>query len=257
MAIFRDFQMRAKQSGTPVTVALVVLLIVAYLIPFFAQSPVTQPLAFITSSSGLLSGVWSLLTYPFAAAGDGRDFAWFVISLLWLWGIGGSVERDLGQSRYVAVWLVATLLGAIGLWIGVLITQPLGHLFGPLVPMSTITVIWGTRNPNTTVMLMMVLPIVGRWLAWLAAGIAVFGVAGDNKSPALGVFACLPLLVGYFFASDRLPAGRSAGNAQKATRGPGWAENKKYFDDVKKREKEREERERLRKLFESSIDDDK
>jgi membrane associated rhomboid family serine protease len=258
MGILRDFQSKARQSGAPVTVALVILLIVGYVTSWLLQRDVFHDLQFALVEGKLFTPVWSFVTYPFYSLGTGQDFIWFVISLLWLWSMGGSVERDLGKWRFLGLWVVATILGAISIWLGCATLNIVVFILGgPLLPVSVITVVWGTRNASALVMLMLVLPITGRWLAWLTVGIVLFSIG--SVKPALGVFALIPLALAYLFAANKigfLPFSGGGRRSYKHQDKLPVGRDDKYFDEVKKREKERAERERLRKLFETSLKDD-
>lgn len=260
MAIFRDFAQNARMSGAPVTVALVIAQSASFLAAFFTQRPLLQSLMFMTAGGRVMGGPWTFASYPFFIPGNGQDLFWFVLTMLWLWGFGCAVERDLGPLKFALVWVSLTILGALGLWAGSAILQGNAwSLYGGIVPISAITVIWGVRNPDSPVMLMLVLPITGRWLAWFTAGISVVYVASMNQNAQAGLFSALPLIAAYLYASNRLPF-VAYGSGPVMARKPGgkapvWMTDE-YVDNVKKREKEREEKERLRRLFENSLRDE-
>jgi hypothetical protein len=131
-----------------------------------------------------------------------------------------------------------------------------------------LTVAWCFRNAGQSVNLYGILPIRAPWIAAITAASLLFSYGAVN--PLLGLLAVAPLFVAMLFAQNKLPiafgAGRSSGGF-----GFGGATSKKkvhatraqaqydeaYYDDVLRREQERDERERLRKLFESSLKDDK
>jgi membrane associated rhomboid family serine protease len=243
---FQEFVYKARASGAPVTAGLVAAIVVAFLASFFSNGMMLRPqLAFIPD--GALSSPWTFFTYPFAYP-PGAIFAIF-FGALWLWSIGGSVERELDSRRYGIFFFVMTALGALFLWIGALgmgVSMPLETAW---MPTAAVTVAWGTRNPNTPLTFMFVLPITGRWLAWIAALFVFFGTSAQ-----LAPFAALPLLFAYLFAAEKLPFAPWS----MRRRADKKAEARFYGlqDDAIRREKEREERERLRRLFESSLDDD-
>jgi len=109
-----------------------------------------------------------------------------------------------------------------------------------------------------------IIPLSGKWLGWVTVATTIL-LAGFGN-PLLGVVCALHLPVAFAFASNRIPAftynrGASTSFAKakmgdRANLKKSEKMDPKYYDEVKKREKEREERERLRKLFESSIQDD-
>ena len=95
----------------------------------------------------------------------------------------------------------------------------------------------------------------GTWIAGLTALGVVVSYGAQNPPAAIAML--LPLGLAWLFASDRLPIGYRSGSGgggsrrQRFTVVRGAKEyDDGYFEDVKAREIEREERERLRKLFE-------
>lgn len=254
MGILRDFQGSARAHGAPVTVALVVLLALSFLVGWIAPGLRFQEnLAFLTADAA--QRPWTLATYPFAASMG--DLLSLVFTCLWLWGIGGHVERDIGPSRFLTVWIAFTILCALGLWIGSAVLGTPAFITGAWNPIAAITVIWGVRNAGAQIMLMFVLPITGKWMAWLSAGLVFFG----TRPPQLAPFAAVPLFLAYLYAAQKLafapyyavPRSRARGENAAGTR---RVFPKGYYDDVKRREQAREEKERLRRLFERSMVDD-
>jgi membrane associated rhomboid family serine protease len=249
MALFRDFRSGAARHGAPVTVALVVVLATSFLLSWMSQGRFFGvDFAFFPTTAW--ERPWTFVSYAFGSIGN---FIGVLIACLWLWGIGGMVERELGSRTFAKFWLLMTALGALSYYIGFLILRSPEPLFGPYVPLAATTVVWGTRNPTLEVLFLFVLRVQARWIAWISAGLVFFG----TMSPAMGVFAIAPLVLAHFYAANKLPFlayGRSGPRAQ-TSKEPVWMTDK-YLDEVKKREKEREERERLRKLFENSISDE-
>jgi membrane associated rhomboid family serine protease len=249
MSIFRDLQQGARRSGTPGTVVLVAAIVGCFVVTWLTQGKYFgEDLAFLPSVA--TSKPWTLILYPFASSVAG--FVGVLFSAWWLWGIGGSVERDLNTPRYVGFFFLIALLGALAHWFGAVLMNSEQALFGSFLPIAAVTVVWGTRNPDAIIQFMMVIPIPGKWLAWIS-GLMVF----FSTSPQLALFACTPLVLAWAFAADKLPIPyRAVQRSRRVPGGRGAPTDPRYFDDVRKREKQREERERLRKLFESSLSDD-
>lgn len=219
-----------------------------FLVCFFSSGKFTEWILFNASDAFLYP--WGFLTYPFAYPMGSILSALF--GILWLVGVGGSVERELGRNRFFAFWLVMTLLGSIMVWIGSMLMNKPGVLFTAWMPISAVTVAWGTRNPNAQVTFMFVLPLTGKWMAWLSAILVFFGT-----NPYLAPFAASPLLLAHLFAANKLPFAPWSG----ASRIDAWEKKRDkrlldLVDDSMERKKDREERERLRKLFEGSLSDD-
>lgn len=249
MSAFDDFRVKARQSGSVATAGIMTALVAGFLTNWFLHGSAAQLMAFTPGS--LTSAPWTLVTYPFVQF----EFIGVFFSCLWLWGVGGAVERDLGSGRYLVLWLALSALGALSVS---LITPLMGHavpfaLIGTLIPLGAVTVIWGTRNPSAMMTLMFVLPITGKWMAWLSAGVVLFGMGMGN--PMLGALAVVPLVVGWAFADNRIPGLPYGKSEPKRAAWKPSERDDKYFDEVRKREKDREEREKLRRLFEGSIKD--
>jgi len=194
---------------------------------------------------------WGVLTYPWAM--DLRGSSMGLISLVFLIVLllqfGSTTEGEMGTGRFAAFWGAAALMyGLLGAALHVAV-------YGPWLPSSVLIVAWCARNPNATIMLYGILPLRGTWIAGLTALGVVVSYGAQNPPAAIAML--LPLGLAWLFAADRLPLGYRAGNGgggsrrQKFTVVRGAKEyDDGYFDDVKARELEREERERLRKLFE-------
>lgn len=249
-----DLRHRIRRFGAPVTVGIVVALVAVSLASWLGLSEAVLTLAL---NVGEFSRPWAFLTYPFAFSGltGGMAVLFLIFLILWMVFVGGTVERDLGSARFAAFWAVATLLGGILLTIGASIVGVRALEAGPSLPVAALTVAWGSRYPNQSIMLYGIVPVAGKWLAWLTAAVVLFGYGSSH--PVYGLFAVLTLVPVALFGMGRLPISYTRPVAK--TVGPTRAQrerDEKFFDDVRKREKEREERERLRKLFEGSLKDD-
>lgn len=231
----------------PATTALVGAIVLSYVLAY-AQVLDWSALAFFPER--LWQTPWTALTYPFSIPPSAVFTVLF--ASLWLWGIGGDIERRDGPLRMGGLWLGFSALCALSVWVGHLIVGGAGAMASPWNSIAAFTVIWGTRNATAQVTLMFVLPISGKWLAWLSAGLVFFSMP---QAPQLAPFAAAPLILAYLYAANRLPSWGATG-PKKASTGRGKVYGEPYFEEVKRREKEREERERLKKLFESSLDDD-
>lgn len=256
MSIFREFSDNARRQGTPVTVGLVVALIAGFLAVWMDTSGKLFS-SFLLATDLAWSEPWRFLTYPYVAGAG--SFIGLLFLCWWLWGIGGSVERELGARRYLGVWMAFSVLCGLGLAMGAALMGQSGQLVSGWTPVAALTVIWGTRNATAEVRLMMIIPVTGRWMAWIAAGLVFFG----TQPPQLAPFAAAPLLLAYLFAANKIAflpyafgGGFSTGSRGMNAAGTRKVYKKEFYDDVKRREKARAEKEKLRDLFERSLVDD-
>jgi len=252
----KDLQSAMRKNGQPVTIAIICIAVLVFLLNFiFQEAQITFYLAFLPSLLG--QHPWSLLTYPFAADVQSVGFIGVLFGCWWLYGIGGNVERDLGPLKYVVFWVVMTIIPALIMWGAMVLAHvdntPLIFMF---LPLSGVTIAWATRNPNSQILLMMVIPVLAKWVGWITVGIVLFGYGAGHS--LLGVFACLHLALAWAFADNRIP-GVPYGKAVFTRKREGWMPRERddaYLENVKKREQERAERDRLRKMFEGSLNDD-
>jgi hypothetical protein len=246
----------ARRTGSPATVLILALLGAIFLAAWFSTGSFGPNLALPTANPTL----WGFLTFPFASVGDGRDLFWFLLMMLWLFWVGGAMEREVGSAKLVGFWLLMSLLFGLSMIIGTAATKAAVTLMGPGLPVSALTVAWGVRNPTECIRLWCIIPILGKWLAILTVALVLFGYG--TGAPLMGLFAALPLAFAYAFAINAVPGFAYARGATWSGQGKQQLKksermDKGYYEDVKRREKEREERERLRKLFEDSLGDDK
>jgi len=252
MSSFRDLQSSIRRHGAPVTVVLIALIVLSFLGQYMqALSP--EVFALLTPDAMLKP--WTLLLWPLSFPGLGGHFLGVVFGSLWLWSLGGLVEREM-KSRRFAIMVVGftALMGAMAV-VGSLVTRTPGILAAPYPVIALVTVIWGTRYPNHEVKFMFVLCLAAKWVAWISAGLVFFSIPAQ-----LAPFVILPLALAHFFAAGKLGIPYSGAYAAKKkadapTYGRTGKVDGKFLDDVNQRAKEREERERLRKLFESSMID--
>lgn len=244
-----DFQRTVRGSGAPVSVAITAILVVTFVLGWLDPGRFLDPLVF--DPFRIASRPWTVLIWVLCGGAMGP------IGLLcagfWLWGIGGIVERELTSPRYALFALAVTLVTSLLVGLAGLLGVP-GTLAGAWVLLVAITVAWATRHPEQPVTFMLILPMKARWLAWISVGLLFFAAP-----PSLAPFLILPQGLVYLFASERLrgipyvaiPRHRSAQPTPREAE-----REKRYLDDVKRREVDRAERERLRRLFEASLNDE-
>lgn len=245
----RAWKSAPRKRPPTTTQAIVVVSSVCFLLSWlFVGSPALDYFVF----TGLNARVWTLVTYPFVFGGS---FLGLLFSMLWLWFMGAAVEARMGRGGFLGLYLGSAAVFAL---LAGLFTSATGRgnaLEGPYLPIAAVTVVWGALNPEEIIRIYCVIPIKGKWLAAITAGMVLFGYG--LGVPLLGVLMVLPLAFLWLYAKNSIPGLAFAANPFLA-RKLKQRENKQFhsfIDDVRGREKDREERERLRKLFESSLDD--
>ena len=235
-----------RSQTSPVSVAICILMVVGAILGTFAPSFTIENLAF---DGHLFPKVWTLFTYPYI----GYVTLFLVFGILWIFWIGSAVERDLGSKKFLIVWLFASVVGILPL---VFLKE---QVIGMVVPGAILVTIWGTRYPNQVVMVFMIIPVSAKWIA-TAAVLGVFAMYAEGTTHSLnGLAAIAGCIVAFSYARNILPRTTYGKGSMNQRNNPQSRAAKvykqEYYDEVHRREKEREEKERLRKLFEGSLED--
>lgn len=237
------------------TIAIVAALVACFLGAFFFSGQDSNPFFELLAFTPDMSKPWTLLTYPFSLL-ISRVF-WFAIACWVLFQFLSDLERTLGNWGAAAFFFAVTLLGGIGFLVGVQLFPHPAALLSLNLPLETIVFTWCLVRPATQIMLFAVIPVPTKVLMWLCVAAVV--VEHGWGSPPVGLFAALPILVAWLYATDRISflkfgaVPNIPGAKQEKKRDQGFD---RFMGDVKLREQERAEKERLRKLFESSLDDE-
>jgi hypothetical protein len=136
------------------------------------------------------------------------DFISLLFGCLWLFGIGGSLERSWGRGRYSLFLSLVTLAPSLGILLGTQIihdattvSQPL--LAGLWVPLAAVTVAWAAIDPYQEILFYFVLKLQARWVAWISVGIIYF--ESFHFQPILGFFGLGGCLLAFYWVRGRVP----------------------------------------------------
>jgi membrane associated rhomboid family serine protease len=223
----------------PATIGLIAGMAASFVIGWFpsAGGEAARLLAF----DGTFARPWTLVTYPFVLLG-GQLFV-FLFLCLWLAVIGQQLEPRLGPARLLGAFFLLALSGSLAL------STVGAPLTGPTLPVAGLTALWCGLHPLRTIMFMLVLPLQARWLALLTAAFVFFGSGPGNV--AVGALSLAPLALGWSAARW---LGRERAGSQAAPVGRGSAKSpaefEAYMESVRRKERERREQERLRRLLE-------
>jgi hypothetical protein len=255
MALIDNAGRWARRQLAPVTVGIMVALVAMSLFFWFTHGKSQLSLVM---SNDFLTRPWTVITYVFADQflGDVQQLIWLVILMGWMLLSCASVERTIGTAKYVALWVITSILPALCFGLGANFLHLPIILYGPFFPIAAISFVWALNNKSFSLYLFFI-PISGLVLCYLIPLGILFGYG--MGAPMLGLFACLYLIPAYFYGSNRIPFLLYEVRGYQNYK-PSKAQKQKeanYFSEVDKRKQERAERERLRKLFESSLDDDK
>lgn len=232
--------------AVPVTATMIGLIAIGFLLELFRAIP---PNGLSLETAAVSSEPWTLVTYFMSSS---RNPIATLFGLYWIWSIGPSVEFHLNCRRFaIGSFLLIFLSGVFGL-LGAIASKEPGFMSGMWVWLSAVTIFWAARIPNLEVKLFMAIPVKAK----VVAALSILTVMFTAPAP-IAIASALPLIVVGLIATNRLPdsfARKSKPKQQNTIRNVGNVGDK-YFDEVRNRERQREEKERLRKLFEASMID--
>lgn len=119
--------------------------------------------------------IWRLLTFVFLPL-SGDPFS-LLLSLYFYWWVGSTLEREWGTTKFTVFYVMGLLLNiVIGLILG---------LFG--IPMAvTVTYVnlslffaFATLYPDMRVLLLFIIPIKIKWLAWVNAALFAWAIVSN------------------------------------------------------------------------------
>ena len=238
-----------RRQTAPVTVIMCALVVIGWFATWTNPTIMVEALGY----PGVpFPKVWTLITYPFV---EFKSPIFLLIQVMWLYWVGSMLERDHGSRKFIYLLLAVSIVGALPL---TLFHFPVS---GMLIPDAILVAMWATRYPNMTIRLFMCIPVAAKWLGIIIVASVFFLYATGPGQILIGLTAISGCILAWLYARNmipRLPYGLGYGSYVKAKPSRGQkVKEQEYFDDVYRREKDREEKERLRKLFEDSLEDKK
>jgi hypothetical protein len=174
-----------RRSQIPATLSLIAVCVVLFLFNFFPPHllSATPFFAFeipIASKMELIA----LFTYPFL-----NDFLTTVFGVMWLFWVGGSLERSWGSGKFLLFFLLMTPISGLGLVLGSTIFHSHNVVFllgGLWLPLTSVTVAWAAINPYVSILLYGLIPVQARWIAIFEVGVIYF--VYYSSEPFMGLF---------------------------------------------------------------------
>ncbi len=185
----------------PVTMSLLVYSMLIYVLASFGLGiGILEHMIF--TSRGFITSPWSLVTYPLVPV-LGSIFG-FLASMFWLWIAGGTLERSWGPTKFAAYMVLNTVVSALGLLIGGILTGHNMQLLGLWLPLAGMTVAFAAKNPNESVLFAFVIPLKLKYLAVISAASVLISFAYGGFIVA--VFALLGCAFSLWYATGiKLP----------------------------------------------------
>lgn len=154
---------------------------------------------------GLVLGgeLWQLVTYALFIPLSGGGIFGFLLSLYFLYAIGGQVEAAIGSRRFLGFFVGVAALAAI-------VTIPFALLFGftwsthsgVWVSLGALTILFAHHYAHQPIYLFFVLPVQGRQLIYISFGIlalyAILGGPAQVFPQFVGMLLALAWVGGFF-----------------------------------------------------------
>lgn len=134
------------------------------------------PSAIVGAGEGLpgVPAIWQVATYPF--------FAWspldLVLGALAYGWFAGDLERAWGSRLFLDRFVLFVLGVAAAHLLAALLYPGMrdSTLIGPSPVLEGLVIAWGTTFPDRTIRIWMIIPITGRTMVWLTAGLLALSV---------------------------------------------------------------------------------
>jgi membrane associated rhomboid family serine protease len=159
-------------------------LLIANVLMFFVQmtSPsVTSLLLFVPTE--VLTRPWTLVTYMFLHAGIGHIF-W---NMLGLFFFGPRVEERIGSNRFITLYLISGIVGALFS----IVLAPRNPILGASGAVLGVLMAFARFWPRERLLIWGVVPVEARWLVIIYAALDVLGGFGGVGRAGVANFAHL------------------------------------------------------------------
>lgn len=126
---------------------------------------------FAFSASGFLTAPWTPITYMFVHGGIGHIF----FNMLVLYFFGPRVEERLGSGRFITLYVVSGLTGAL-----LSTYNPAVPIIGASGAIFGVELAYARYWPRDKIYIYGVLPIEARWLIVIMTVVSFFGIGGSG-----------------------------------------------------------------------------
>ena len=214
----RDF---VRRGGVPVTLTLLAVNVLTFLAAFFSPDVVAPFLLtkMVFQIGTFFQAPWTLLTYPLVAL---PPFSlWLVVTWVFFWLSGGSLERGWGSRRYAAFFAGVTLASSLSLLAGgLLLRRPIMPLNDIFLPLTGLIVAFCMLNPEQEIVVYF-FPVRAKYVA-LGVTAWTYLSYGSALGPVLGLFSLGGILAAYLYVRFARPWADvgSYGGGRRAPRGP-------------------------------------
>lgn len=182
-----------QEGNYPLTKWIIVLNIATLIASAFTHS-IGYWLAFDAPVS--LARPWTLLTYPFVSF----DPIGLIFYGLWLYWVGGSLERSWGTRFYAGYLAAMSVITALGMSAGAALLHGIFPV-NETLPLAALTVAWCMLNPDLEIRLWGIVPILAKWLA--VGEVLIIFFTHARMHPLFGFFALSGCAASYLWVRTR------------------------------------------------------
>jgi len=184
---WRDTKRSWLSSGSPLTIAFLVVSLVVFVLDNAATRSDTLGSYLFFTGPGAISQPWRFLTYPLVFG----DFIYLLFNGAIIYMFGSSLERSWGTRTYALFLGLVTLLPSAALAIFGILSHSEVVLAGPLAVLGALGVAWGMVNYYETVCFWGI-SIPGKWISVLAAAVVFFEMPlGSFFARVISMAGCL------------------------------------------------------------------
>jgi len=182
-------------------------LLLANIAMFFVQQTMPQlaePLVFVPMA--VLTHPWSIVTYMFLHGGLGHIF----FNMLALFFFGPRVEGRLGSRRFITLYFVAGISGALLSFV----FAPYAGIIGASAAVFGVMLAFAWFWPRDQIYIWGILPIEARWLVVITTALSLWSGLGGSRG-GVADFAHLGGYVGAFLYLRLIGSARGMKKFQK------------------------------------------
>lgn len=184
------FCARHPRLGIPNLIRYIIIANVAlYILQIFAGG---GTLDFLTLEPGavLRGEVWRIFTYFLFPTGDG---IWLLISCMFYYWLGTSLERIWGSTKFTVYYLSGVLLTALAAILVCLIDGLPIQIAGADYINSAMFFAYAIFNGEATIYIFFVIPLKMKWVAWFEGALYAVSVISSLLGGYLGL-AMMPII---------------------------------------------------------------
>lgn len=135
-----------------------------YILGLFDRSGMLYQVLFMDPQAVLHGQIWRLVSYVLIPSSDGF---WLIISLMFYYWLGESLERLWGSTKFTVYYVSGTLLTALASLLAYLIDGISVPVYGAVYVNTALFLAFALNYPDAMVNIYFIIPVKMKWLAAL------------------------------------------------------------------------------------------